>query len=163
MQHLRHALESEQDPEEKTVVMKGPLSEVYTNALAIAYAKEDPVTGKPSLESQEMDVAYLKKLAEQVVPQDEQTDQSETIYGVNVAELDAQEVVNVTQQMTDYTTKNNTDDFVLIIDGTQPGSGGDTGGEIEPRVLNLSQGLESFAAAIGIKVFHSLTEYARQR
>jgi hypothetical protein len=42
------------------ISISGPLSSVYTQALQVAYAKKDPVTGKTSMESQAMDVALAK-------------------------------------------------------------------------------------------------------
>ena len=41
MNLLKRALESDVEPEGKTIVMKGPLSEVYTQALNIAYSKAE--------------------------------------------------------------------------------------------------------------------------
>lgn len=59
--------------EGKTIAIDGPLSTIYFKALNIAYAKVDPVTGVPAIESQQQDYYYAavtkKKLeAENVVP-----------------------------------------------------------------------------------------------
>lgn len=165
MKHLRRALENE--PDAKTVVMDGPLSEVYTQALNIAYSKIDPVTGEPaiaaSLESQQQDMAYLEELAKALAPATPVTTSSTTVYGVTPTQLDTQEVVKITQDMADAAKENRTEDYVLIIDGTQDGAAGDTGSGIEQRYVDLSKGLESIADGLGIKVYKSLTEYAKAR
>lgn len=43
---IRAALRSNAD-DNTTIIMDGPLSEVFTKALNLAYAKKDPVTGEP--------------------------------------------------------------------------------------------------------------------
>lgn len=166
MKHLRHALEEDSNKEdgEKTIVMQGPLSQVYTDALAVAYAKKDPVTGTFGMESQAMDMANLAKLASMVVAPETVPEPDTLVYGVSPVDLTPEEVVNITGKMAESVDGDPYDDnrFVLIIDGTsQDGSAGDVGSSVQARYVDLSAGLESIASGFGIKVYHSLTEYAK--
>lgn len=49
----------EDEDKEQTILMTGPLAEVYTKALQIVFAKKDPVTQETSLESQMMMAAAV--------------------------------------------------------------------------------------------------------
>ena len=162
MRHLRHALEDDTDPtknEEQTITMKGPLSQIYTDALAVAYAKHDPATGAVGLESQAMDAAYMARLASLIAPPEAVQAANTMVYGVSPVDLTQEEVVKVTQELADVATNDTPDHFVLIIDGTQePVAGGDG---IEQRYVDLAAGLESIATGFGIKVYHSLPEFAK--
>jgi len=255
MNLFRQALESEEIPAgtidnaEKTIVMKGPLSEVYTQALHVAYAKDDPVDAptvtetstdnkdvaleaavdkkkkdskdkkeqikvkknsfhkwlhknpgekitdadiekglksddphvrkmaifaknakkwhdkatmeafdivafdKVIMESQQMDVAIMQKLAASINDNGAPpTDNFQTIYGVSKDDVTDETVVEVTSEL----AKDN-GDFVLILDAVNPSS---SDAVVDEKVVNLSQALETITLSHGCKVFHSLKEYS---
>lgn len=168
MSHIRNllaqALESEAiatvAPDEKTIVMKGPLAEVFTRALDIAYAKPDPITGE-AMESQQMDVAMMQKLAAALNTNDAPpTNNFQTVYGVSRDAVTPQTIVDLTQEITHGSDDRG--DFYLIIDGTQPGDNGNASSTPVDTVRMISA-MECLVEAHGGKVFTSLEEFAKSR
>ncbi len=144
------------------VKMTGPLAEAYTKALNIAYAKTDPETGKAVLESQAIDATIMEKLARSLQTEGDPapTDSFQTVYGVSKNNATDADIVAVTN---DLATSNSggggnlPDDYILIVDGTQPGEA-----SVE-RAIQLSSALECMVIAHGGKVYHSLAEYVNTR
>lgn len=169
---LRKALEnsdSSPDPEQQaSIIMKGPLAEVYSKALQAAYDKDNPVIPleddvKAVMESQQIDVAIMEKIAKMVTAQKDiaPTDNFQTVYGVSKDGVTDEVVVDVTNELVNQATQTGNssrdDDFVLIIDGTLPG------GEVAEKYEMLGTALEAVACAYGKRVFHSFEEYANWR
>jgi hypothetical protein len=163
---LAQALEGEAvvqavSPDEQTIMMKGPLAEIYTRALDIAYAKPDPLTGESVMESQQMDVAMLQKLATSlsgVAPMP--TNNFQTVYGVSRDAVDKTVVVNITKEITN--PENVGRDFFLIIDGTQPGANSDVS-SAPVETMRMIDALECLVESHGGKVFTSLQQFADSR
>lgn len=157
---LRSALEgvtegdANGDGQPDSVVMTGPLAEVYRNALNIAYAKPDPITGKPAVatESQAIDAMVARAVAEAVAKNTEGPDNL-TIYGVSKVEANDEDVVAVAKQLA---TSEKPDEFVLVVDATVPGANGAVGGE--SQYMDSVATLESLVKQYGGKVFASLEE-----
>lgn len=163
---------------EPTIVMKGPLSDVYTQALDIAYAKEDPTGASEvtpptdpmpevggvvaALESQQIDVAMMQKLANAMISGDNApTNNVQTVYGVSQNDLNEDKVVEVTQEVAGQ--PENAPDFILIVDGTQPGANSESASAPTERLELLSTAIESIVLANGGKVFHSFPEFIKSR
>jgi hypothetical protein len=171
MKMLRRALEdanaSDQTGAEQTIVMKGPLAEVYGRALDVAYAKNDPNADEPApediaaMESQQMDVAELQKLASSIAAADAApTNNFQTVYGVARDDLNEDVIVDVTTQLADQPDQS---EFVLVIDATNPGANGDASSAPQERLEELSSALECMVMAHKGKVFTSLKSYAASR
>lgn len=160
---LRLALENEEaGDEEKTVVMQGPLADVYKKALDIAYAKPDPVTGEPAIatESQAIDAMVAKALAEAISKQQEgDTPRRLTVYGVSKIKVGQSDIVNVAKTFADENT--NPDDFFVVIDATTPSVNGSVGGETQ-EYIEYGPVLESMVLKMGGKLFHSLEELVEE-
>lgn len=148
------------NPAEKTILMKGPLAEVFTRALDIAYAKTDPESGE-ALESQQMDVAMMQKLASSMVNGEvPPTNNFQTVYGVSRDAVDQGTVVDITQEL--GARQNDRGDFFLIIDGTQPGDNSDVS-STPVETMRMISALECLMESHGGKVYSSLQEFAQSR
>lgn len=156
---LRRALESAEPEQEQTIEIKGPLSEVYTEALNAAYAKVQTGEDSPALESQAIDAMVAQSLARYTNPQPHEA-ANVTIYGVSSADAVPQDIVNVTTELADKPAEN---EFVLIIDATQPSSNSETSGAPAERFVEVGTALESICAAFGCKVYRSLKDFAQSR
>lgn len=168
MKHLRLALEEENQQEDKTIVMKGPLAEVYTKALDVAYAKPDTVTNevalesmttlgfKVSLETQQMDMNTVHKLVEMLSPDEEEGSDEMTVYGVGKDDITPEIVVEIGQELADAKKDNNTNDFILVVDGASTPDG-----STEQRYIDLPAALESMVTNFGGRVFHNLADFAK--
>lgn len=170
MKMLRRALEdanpSDDTGADKTIVMKGPLAEIYGQALAVAMAKEDPNAEAPApeaeaaLESQQMDVAELQKLAGAMANDAAPTSNFQTVYGVARDEMDEDTIVDVTTQLA---TQPDLSEFVLVIDSTSPSGNGTSAQEPQERIEEIGAALECMVTAHGGKVFTSLRSFAASR
>lgn len=154
---LRTALEGDA-PETPVdaVVMTGPLAEIYRNALDIAYAKPDPITGEPKVatESQAIDAMIAKQLADAITKsQDDSPGKQFTVYGVSKVSATDEDVVAVAKQLSQ---SENPDEFILVVDSTVPGPNGETGGTRE--YLESVATMESMVHAYGGRVRRSLEE-----
>jgi hypothetical protein len=175
MKLLRRALEdnesSGQDGAEQTIVMKGPLAEVYTNALNVAYAKDNPnAETQPTeeqvaaMESQQMDVEVMQKLYAAVADNNAPpTNNFQTVYGVSRDEVSEDVVVDVTKELAQLSAQQDEAEFILIVDATQPSTNGEQHSNPVERVEQLGAALETIVEAHGGRVFHSLKDYAASR
>ena len=186
MKFLRRALEADinenDDLDKKTIVVKGPLSEVYTKALHVAYAK-DPAESDGdenvvleaisntsnrggsalrralvSMETQQTDSAIVERLARTLNGMGDITPTNNTtLYAVSKNELTDQTVVDITSELVEA---DDSDRVFLIIDGTLPGDNGNASSPIE-RVSELSAVIESLAEKHKCRVFYSLQDAVR--
>lgn len=141
------------------IVMKGPLSELYTEALNKVYAKPDALTGVAT-ESQANDAMMMQALANDVSNQGDQTDDTggaTTVYGVSATDLDNENFTDISKEF------EGDDKFVLIIDGVQPGANSPDDSIPVERGELLTSAMESFVKANGGEVYHSLQEFANAR
>lgn len=176
---------------ELPVVMKGPLAEVMTQALNVAYAKKDQVTGTDtiqpetvvppevsatpiavtepagdtaSLESQAQDAAMLQTLVTAASGGNESMPDQNfmTLYGVDKNNVTSQDIIEVTQQID---AVNDPQDFVLIVDATRPSTNSETSGVPQERLVDvgLAPVLESLVLTKGGRVFPSLVAFAKAR
>lgn len=155
---LRVALAGEdaQQPkeEEKSIVMQGPLAEIYRKALNVAYANEDPVTGQPTMESQAQDAQYAKLLSEALMREEERGLAPLTIYGVSRVDATMDNLQEVAQNAIGRTSE---EIFVLVSDYTQSGPNGEVGESAE-EYIPVAVAMESMVRAVGGHVVHSLEE-----
>lgn len=160
---FRRALESHTEPEgsKDTVVMSGPLGDIYTDALNKALAKKDPAEEGVAMESAANDELMLRALAEEMgasvgggAPAS-----VTTVYGVSAASVQANDVVNVSKHYAqDADSK-----VVLILDGVKPGPNSPEDSIPAERVHELHAALESYVKASGGEVYYSLVDFARAR
>jgi hypothetical protein len=134
---MRIALEGmEREPE--AIVMKGPLGQAMTNALNVAYAKTDPVTGEATtdgaaLESQAQDVTVMSKLINAVNNSDDpDVKNGVEIYAVSETDIEPDTVVDVVNDMED----SKAGEFVVIADASAPQNEDGTG-EVQDDIVDL--------------------------
>jgi hypothetical protein len=145
--------------EKDTVVMTGPLSDVYTEALNKVYAKGAEGDGVAQ-ESAANDELMLRALAEDMHDTvDRQDGIVTTVYGVSAQGVTPQDVVNVTQKLADEPDEK----VVLIIDGVQPGPNSPEDSIPAERVEVLTSAMESLVVGYGGQVYRSLNEFAAAR
>lgn len=157
--NLRVALlgaDAQEQPEEETsIVMQGPLAEIYRKALNVAYANDDPVSGKPALETQAQDAEYARIIADALFNEVEMHLGPLTVYGVSKNQPSEDDVVKVAAATVEGGP--DAERFILVTDATQPGPNGDAGG-VEERYELLTNAMESMVLATGGHVVHSLEE-----
>lgn len=142
--------------EKDMVVMKGPLSELYTEALNKAYAKQGAMEGVAT-ESQANDALMMQALASDFSnPPDEQAPAT-TVYGVSAQNPTNDDFINISKEF------EGEDKLVLIIDGTDAGPNSPEDSIPAEKAEMLTGALESFVKANGGDVFHSLQEFANAR
>jgi threonine synthase len=164
---FRLALEDEAVAQgaEPTVSLIGPLSEAYTQALAVAYDNTNPlVTDMPqeepavATESQAIDVSMMAKLSRMLSAAGNEatpTDNFQTVYGVAKSAVNEKTVVEVTRELAEKSEDDRKDDFIMIVDATAPVADG-----VEVRA-DLISALESMVKCHGGKVYSSLEEFAK--
>jgi len=158
---FKRALEAYDDQstggEKDVVVMKGPLSELYTEALNKAYAKPNALDGV-AVESQANDVLMMQALASDFSnPPEEENSANTTVYGVSAQNPTNDDFVNISKEF------EGEDKLVLIIDGTDAGPNSPEDSIPAEKAQMLTGALESFVIANGGIVFHSLQEFANAR
>jgi hypothetical protein len=160
MSMLRRALEDADTTANtpKMVVMTGPLSDVYTQALNEVYAKQTENGEVVATESQQQDVMLLRELATVMnggsAPP---TDAFQTVYGVSHDTTDEKSVVDLTTEISKTEDPSN---FVLIIDRMQP----DSASGADPETLTpIQAAMECMVVSHGGKVYRSLGEFAKSR
>ncbi|WP_233875034.1 hypothetical protein [Paraburkholderia adhaesiva] len=213
---LRAALEGEPgcppEDDKELMELKGPLSEVFSQALNQVYARPDspPVdsgaagasgtgdseepaaqvveqgsgdrTGagdeqphSPShapshaLESQANDALALAQLINNVelASTDAQsgaagTIAGTTVYGVSAADVKPEDIVEVSQDLAERGQHGaGPENYVVVMDATQPSVNGSDNSNPEPRVVELGQALETLVHAYGSRVYPSLEAFAK--
>jgi hypothetical protein len=151
---------------EASVVMKGPLSQVFTEALNSAYAKTDPITGSAAMETAAQDTQYMQQLVKDLLPEADEDNAETVVYAVSPAQIDQQVVIDITKEAANQGSDDRRGryDFVVIIDGTQPGANSEGGSAPKERLAQFMEtSLECIAECHGIKVYRSLEEFAKAR
>lgn len=165
--NLKIALEEETQPDEPTIKMSGPLAEIYTQALNVAYAKRDNATGEFNLEKELTPVAMegysMERMAqdaqalEKVIDDmmDQSTPGNTTIYAVNRSEVTPEVIVDVAQQLLQEDGKEVPDQLIFVVEApSQPNQATST------DLVTMGATLESLIIGLGGKVFPSLEAYA---
>ena len=174
---MRMAFEEESQAETPTIVMQGPLADVYRQALDTALAKTDPTSLTPeqlestpgvATESMANDFFLAQHLASQKGEDPDEgshksapqalAEGNTTIYGVSAATADDQTVVDLTRALAQHKPER---DFFLVIDATQPGPNSEVVNPGQEVYKDLTATLEGMTRAHGGKTFKNLGELAK--
>lgn len=178
---FRMALEGEtvemtSRPNEPTIVMSGPLSEIFTKALDVAYAKAPSEgSGVVATESQAQDVTVMQKIVESISNNQQQstTPVGEVdgeigtpaaqgadlqVYGVAKADITDADVVDVADALMNEDAESRPKEFVVVVDGTLPSVNG-LGGSPKEEVEYLSEAMEALTKRLGGKFYRSFEEF----
>jgi hypothetical protein len=182
---FRMALEGEtvemtSRPNEPTIVMSGPLSEIFTKALDITYAKADPVSGTAGIaqESQAQDVTVMQKIVESINNNSQQSLQAPAggegqfekgyaaptsgadlqVYGVAKQDITDADVVDVADALMNEDAESKPKDFVVVVDSTIPGANGPGSSQAE-EIEYLSEAMESLTKKLGGRFYHSFEAF----
>jgi len=160
--------------QEKSFVFKGPLAEVMTQALQVAYAKKDPVEDAladndsqvPALESAAQDQQLLEQMLERIVPDDAQDASNVTIvYGFPNNSVTSGDVTDITESFQAAKDESEdgsiADDFAIVIDGTEFSEDGKSSVNTT-KTVDLTAALEAIAISFGVPVYRSLADVMRQ-
>jgi Ni,Fe-hydrogenase III small subunit len=180
---FRMALEGEQidvtptRPNEPTIVMSGPLSEVFTKALDVAYAKA-PQEGAAVIaqESAAQDVTIMQKIVESINNNQQQATQPVDtagaapagegadlqVYGVAKSDIQDSDVVDVADALMNEDETTRPKEFVVVVDSTIPGANG-MGSAPQEEVEYLSEAMESLTKRLGGKFYRSFEEFVEAR
>ena len=160
MNILRRAIEAEkvEDKQEINIVCAGPLAEAYTKVLDVLYDKESP--SAVAAESQSQDSTLIKHLINANSGVNFQIPQEQTqIYGVIKPEVSEDDIINVATYLA---TPGNSDNFILVVDATDPEI---LLGEkkVEETVVDVSPGslgtvLESLGKQYGVRVYNKFSD-----
>jgi hypothetical protein len=175
---FRMALEGEtvemtSRPNEPTIVMSGPLSEIFTKALDVAYAKADPVSGTAGIaqESQAQDVTVMQKIVESINNNSQQATQAVDepgvdprtgadlqVYGVAKADITSDDVVDVADALMNEDEDARPKEFIVVVDSTIPGANGPGSAQSE-EVEYLTEAMESLTKRLGGKFYRSFEAF----
>ncbi|BDD79541.1 hypothetical protein [Burkholderia phage FLC9] len=175
---FRMALEGEQiqemrRPNEPTIVMSGPLSEIFTKALDVAYAKA-PAEGQGvvATESQAQDVTIMQKIVESInnnatqatepVSTDSGSGADLQVYGVAKQDIQDSDVVDVADALMNEDVETKPKEFVVVVDSTLPGANG-AGSAPQEEVEYLSEAMEALTKRLGGKFYRSFEEFVEAR
>lgn len=161
---------------EKTIKMTGPLSEVYTKALQVVYAKTDEESGVMAVESQAndafMQIALRKALAvrqSNVIDPDKLTNGynpsvNTTVAIINVRDVDSKKILSaanslITDKLADPDSRN-----ILVVDGGEEETGEfNTLVEevVDPSAaqVTLRAATENLCKRLGIEVYYSFEAF----
>jgi hypothetical protein len=192
----------EGSPEKELIVLKGPLAEQFSQALAQIYSKTaeqqtedqqqedvttdgsantpeessaetttedtsngtDESTDNTALESQANDALTLQDFAEniQLLSEDEASDASTTVYGVDAKDVKPEDVVEVSQDINEFDPED--PDFVVVMTADLPSDNGQGGGEnAEPEINQYGKALEAMCDRAGVPLYFSLEAYAHAK
>lgn len=136
---------------EREIVVTGPMGQAFTNALNVAYAKRDPVTGEETLEGGVLEGSAMESQAQEVsimqqlisaVNQDPSPDLDEglQIYAVDPSDVSPDTVADVVTEIQENPEK----EFVLIADDSTPQSTAGNGDLTEKTIeVNNEVALEN--------------------
>lgn len=170
MKALRLAFEDASSTEEANMItMKGPLAEVYSEALQKIYAKQqgtnidETMDNKVVLESQEMDAEVLGRISRMISTGSDigTDDNSDVAYSISKSDIDNDVIVDLTSELVNH-KKKDTGEFFLIVDATMPSSNGEAYSKPMERPTVLLNAVESLAEAFGVKCFPSLESFLRR-
>jgi len=146
-----------QDAEQPTANQQEQSSEEAQAAGGVSAVSATDTSGTEVIaqETQANDALTAQAIAAQNAPKEEAPSADITIYGVTQSGVNEGTVSEVTKQITERKPGS---EYILILDATQPGDNGTTGG-IGERVVDLNKALETVAECLGAKVYPSLEAY----
>lgn len=159
--------------DDKLLVMKGPLSEIFTKALNIVCAKQDNATGEYVMESAAIDTVLLKKrqqmMMDAVQPSTDQpavvvTDiptasekSTYTVHGVNPIKIEPEDVVKIKSEV-ECLSEEEKERYIVVMDNCQPSTNSPhASASAKPYATALANALESFCEYHGVKVHKRLS------
>lgn len=166
----------EENAEGKSITMTGPLSEVYTKALQIVYAKTDSEKGIMAIESQANDALMLIAIRKANNAKNSNLiDQAKFARGisgvrntvVNVIDSNTANSTNVlcaANSLINDTPTNTDTRTILVIDGGDEATG-EFNTLIEEQVdttnsqVSLKQATENICQKLGIELYYSFEEF----
>lgn len=110
----------------------------------------------PAVESAANDVLAAQAAAAVVHTPEPVANTTLTVYGVNKNDIDEGTVVDMTKELANH---DNPTDFVLIVDGTQPGPNGEAASAPEERIEAITDAMECMVEAFGGRTFPSLEAF----
>jgi hypothetical protein len=113
-------------------------------------------TTQPAFESSANDTLTAQALAATLVVPEQVQNTTLTVYGVNRNDVDEEQVVDLTKELVN---QDSPEDFVLIMDATQPGPNGDGSSAPVEKMEMLSASMECIVEVFGGRVFHSLEDF----
>lgn len=164
--------EAHEQGEKDLMILKGPLAEQFSQALAQMYDKNKSVEQQEeatavegvAIESQANDALSLADLADsvQILGEDDEQDGATTVYGVDANDAKPEDVVEVSQDIDDFDAED--PDFVLVMNGTGASVNGEESGEgAEPQMNEYGKALEALCDRAGVPVYFSLEAYAHAK
>lgn len=163
------------NPDNKTIKMTGPLSEIYTKALQVVYAKRDKVTGEPTMESQANDSileAALKSVLVKEIPTNpsneihieytsEQPDT--TVYATDADIHTGNRALAATGSLVANAASNPEARTILFIkDGDKESSNYNQGVVVDgTEVTSIRQATESICKSSGIELYYSFESFTK--
>lgn len=168
--------EAVEETNEKTIKMTGPLSEVYTKALQVVYAKTDEESGIMAVESQAndafMQIAMRKAVA---VRQSNLIDPDKLANGYNptnntvVAVMDvntvnSNQILSAANSLITDKLANPDNRDILVVDGGEEATGEFNKlveQSVDPTVnqITLKQATENLCQRLGIEVYYSFEAF----
>jgi hypothetical protein len=162
--------------EEKTIKMTGPLSEVYTKALQIAYAKTDEESGIMATESQAndafMQIAMRKAMAVRKSNIIDPTklangyvgNVNTTVSVIDARNIDSKQILSAANSLISDKLANPENRDILVIDGGDEPTG-EFNSLIEEIVdpttsqISLKQATENICQKLGIELYYSFEDF----
>lgn len=166
----------ETNPEEgseKTIKMTGPLSEVYTKALQVVYAKTDAESGLVAIESQANDVLMKIAMAKALAIRETNKvnlDNKTNIYNpknnilvnvLNSENVDNTQLLEATNQLVTNKVNDPQSRNILVVDGGLDSATGQFNTFLEKDVTStvltssLKEATESVCNKLGIELYYN--------
>jgi hypothetical protein len=166
--NLRRALE-DADIKDEPVVIKGPISDAFTETLQKIYAKTDENSNSDNnvaTESAANDALAMQQLANAATNAGQHNLPATVVYAVNADAVTPDDVVAITTDMINQ-DPNREFSYAIVTNATTPtamaGAGGDTTEMIDTSPSALNKALESIAEHYGVKIYPSLEAFAADR
>ena len=156
---------TEADPT-KEIKMTGPLSEVYTKALQIVYAKVEPESGMMAVESAANDTLMqiaLRKAAtvknaevynKTNLPNGYRNLKNLNIYSGYADDFNAGKVIDVTKQLLDYKNIHPNTRNIVVLDGGETTTG-EFNKAFDNNGLTVKAVTESICKSSGIELYYN--------
>lgn len=144
---MEEVAEATNPADEATVLIKGPLSQVFANALDIAYAKPN-MPGTTALESQAQEVTLMRQALAGAATGGFSPYANTVYYSVSKDDATNDDLVNLSKELCDDNSQNS--NFILVIDATGPSSNGEQFSNPTEQFVDLT--MESLVKSFGGKV-----------
>lgn len=138
---------------------KKKVSQESFNGLALEEFS-DEYANNIAAETQQMDMAIIQELQQAIADEGTVEQSTSTVYGVSEDSVDEEVVKEVTSELANQPEEG---EFVLILDAVGDGKGNDTSGQVEEKIVELGNALESIVVAHGHKVFRSFKDYVSSK